>query len=260
MTRVPRFVVAILLVMSVALAHAQTDGQQPRFQVASVKANPSQEAAMRLDIQPGGRFVTVNIPLPQLIRFAYSLQLYQIAGAPSWVGGARFDITAVADRDIVPTAAWSPGRFATVQLMTQSLLADRFRLVAHHETRPSQAYSLVIDKSARGAGDKLTPAKAECGTACGMHLGPGTLAARKVPLPQLAELLSQVTGRLVTDDTGLSGAFDFDLRWSHDLQQPADDAPSIFTAVQEQLGLKLATVTGPVDYLVIDRIERPDPD
>jgi uncharacterized protein (TIGR03435 family) len=245
--------------MSAPAVHAQPDGRRPQFQVASVKPNPSQETAMRLDIQPGGRFVTSNIPLPQLIRFAYSLQLYQIADAPGWVAGARFDISAIADRDIVPSGPWSPGRFAPVQLMTQSLLADRFKLLAHHEMRPSPAYSLVIDQPQRGVNGKMTAARGECGTACGMHLGPGTLAARKVPVAQLAELLSQVTGRLVTDDTGLAGSFDFDLRWSHDLQQAASDAPSIFTAVQEQLGLKLATVTAPVDYLVIDRIERPDP-
>lgn len=260
MPRSHRPFVALLVVMSAVLARAQADTARPQFQVASVKPNPSEDASMRLDIQPGGRFVTANIPLPQLIRFAYALQLYQIAGAPSWADGARFDISATADRDIVPTGPWSPGRFAVVQLMTQSLLADRFKLVAHHETRPSQAYSLVVDKPERGVAGRMTVAKAECGPACGMRLGPGTLAARKVPLPQLAELLSQITGRLVTDDTGLAGSFDFDLRWSHDLQQAAADAPSIFTAVQEQLGLKLLTVTAPVDYLVIDRIERPDPD
>src|SRR5689334_18439964 len=102
MRRAGQYLIPMLVVVSAALVRAQADAPRPQFQVASVKANPSREDTMRLDIQPGGRFVTVNIPLPQLIRFAYTLQLYQIADAPSWVAGARFDISAIADRDIVP--------------------------------------------------------------------------------------------------------------------------------------------------------------
>jgi uncharacterized protein (TIGR03435 family) len=93
-----------------------------------------------------------------------------------------------------------------------------------------------------------------------MKVGAGTLTARGVPLPQLAELLSQITGRLVTDATGLVGDFHFDLRWTPESQPAADDAPSIFTALPEQLGLRLDARRGPVRMLVIDSVDRPTSD
>jgi uncharacterized protein (TIGR03435 family) len=199
-----------------------------------------------------------NIPLLQLIRAAYTLQLYQIVDAPSWAASDRFDISAISSQDLTG-ATWKPGAgYAPLQLMLQSLLADRFRLVAHNDTRDTQIYALVVEKH---DGNGLRPAAAECAGACGMRLGPGTLAARRVPLPQLAELLSQVTGRVVTDKTGLTGSFDFDLQWAtdHPQDQPTD-APSIFTAVREQLGLRLDSQRGSVTVLVIDALQQPSAD
>jgi bla regulator protein blaR1 len=230
---------------------------RPRFEVTSVKVNTSGESELRFDVQPGGRFVAVNIPLKQLIRAAYTLQLYQIVDAPGWVDDQRFDISATADRDITPTAPWTPGQFAPVQLMIQSLLADRFKMVTHVEMRASQVYSLVREPAPRDATRQLTPATTNTRS---MQIGVGTVIGKGVPLPQFAELLSQLTGRVVTDATGLSEAFDIDLRWSPDLQQNSTDAPSIFTAVQEQLGLRLVRSNAPVEHLVIDSIQRPDPD
>jgi bla regulator protein blaR1 len=236
-------------------------GQEPserlQFQVASVKANRSGESSLRFEAQPGGRFLAVNIPLKQLIRAAYTLQLYQIVNAPPWVDAERFDISAIADRDLTPTAPWTPGQFAPVQLMIQSLLADRFNLIAHVEMRPSQVYSLVRDQPERSHNAQFAPAATHSSS---MQIATGRLTARSMPLAQFAELLSQLTGRVVTDATGLTGGFDVDLRWNPDLQQSTSDAPSIFTAVQEQLGLKLVRSSAPVEHLVIDAIARPDSD
>lgn len=253
-----KFCCAIAIVVttcSVVFRAQEPAAPHDSFQVASVKANKTGESAMQFDVQ-GSRLAVANIPLKQLIRAAYTLQLYQIVNAPPWVDSERFDVIATADADLTVTAPWTPGgSFAPLQFMLQSLLAERFKMKAHEEMRSSQVYSLVADKPG-----KLTPASRACTTGCGMRIGPGTLEARGVPLPQLAELISQTTGRVVRDATGLKGNFDFNLQWSHDGQTGSADAPSIFTAVQEQLGLKLVSGSGPVPHLVIDHIERPDPD
>ncbi len=242
------------------LAQSSRDAA-PQFEVASVKPNKSGETGLGLDVQPGGRFVATNIPLRQLIRAAYTLQLYQIAGAPSWVESERFDITALAGRDITVTVPWTPGgKFALVQLLLQSLLADRFKMVAHTEMRESAVYALVLNQPERDPREKLRVANADCMSDCGMHIAPGSLRARRVPLRQVAEFLSQVTGRLVTDATALDGNFDLDFTWNPDLQSSTADLPSIFTALQEQLGLRLESRREPIPTLVIDSIQRPTPD
>jgi len=259
MTRGSLCLIVGLIIVVAAPLGAQTTTPRLQFDVASVKPNTSGDPGLRLDVQPGGRFVASNIPLKQFIRAAYTLQLYQIVNAPAWVDAERFDITAVADRDITVTTGWTPGSFAPVQLMMQSLLADRFRMTAHNETRQSLVYSLVTDKANRDAATKLRAAAPDCASNCGMRVAAGSLTARKVPLRQVAELLSQLTGRLVTDDTGLAGDFDLDLQWNPD-SQVATDSPSIFTAVQEQLGLRLESRRSPLTVLVIDSIARPTPD
>jgi uncharacterized protein (TIGR03435 family) len=232
----------------------------PRFDVVSVKPRKNDDTPIRLDVQPGGRVTAVNIPLKQLIRAAYTLQLDQIVNAPGWTESERFDISGIADRELATTAVWKPGTFAPIQLLLQSLLADRFRMVVHTETRPSQVYVLVRDNTTAGKRGP-TPAADRCAPACAARITNGSLAWRDVPLPQFAELLSQLTGRVVTDETGLAGTFDIELQWSPDLQQQAvSDAPSIFTAVQEQLGLRLEPRRGSIPVLVIDSIQSPSPD
>ena len=253
--------VAFFVLASAAGARAQSgDAQRPRFDVASVKPNKSGEGVIRFAIQPGGRVTATDIPLKQLIRAAYTLQLYQIVDAPSWTESECFDITAATDRELRDGTTWSPGgQYALVQLMMQSLLADRFNFRAHFEQRQGQVYALVRDETQRPTSN-LTPTKVPCGTACGMKIGSGTLTARGAPLPQLAELLSQITGRVVTDATGLVGDFDIDLRWTPESQPAANDAPSIFTALPEQLGLRLEARRGPIRMLVIDSVDRPTSD
>jgi uncharacterized protein (TIGR03435 family) len=260
-TRNLRIVVAVLLTVSSSILNAQTTGDDaPKFDVASVKPNKSGEASLSLDVQPGGRFIATNIPLKQLIRAAYTLQLHQIVGAPSWVDAERFDIKAVSSRDLTVDTPWTPGgRYAIVQLMVQALLADRFKMVGRVEERAAQGYALVVNRP--GVGPKLTPAKVPCEATCGVQSGPGRLSARGVPMPTLAEFLSQLTGRLVVDATGLAVNYDFDLRWTPDAQLQADsDSPSIFTALQEQAGLRLQSRRVQMNVLVIASIDRPTPD
>lgn len=250
-----RFVFVIVCSFTTALTAQQP---APKFDVVSVKPNKSGETALRLDVQPGGRFMAVNMPLKQFIRAAYTLQLYQIADAPSWVDSERFDIVALTGRDLMAPIVWTPGQYAPMQLMMQAVLTDRFKMVAHIEEREAQGYALVL-RSPASTG-KLLPAKVPCVPDCGMKIASGTVSAHDVPLPQFAELLSQLTGRRVIDSTGLTGNFDFDAQWAPESQQGVSDAPSLFTALQEQLGLRLDSRRVPTPMLVIDAIERPTPD
>ena len=254
-------VVALVLFASAATMRAQSaDSERPRFDVASIKPNKNSEGVIRFAVQPGGRMVLTDIPVKQLIRAAYTLQLYQIVDAPPWTESERFDITGVTERELrEDNVTWSPGgKYALVQLMMQSLLADRFNFRAHFEERQGQAYALVLDDKQRAA-KGLAPAK-PCDANCAMQIGSGTLRAPNVELPLLAELLSQLTGRPVTDATGLTGTFEINLRWTPESQEATADAPSLFTALPEQLGLRLDARRGPIRMLIIDSVERPTAD
>jgi len=251
--------VVLVLIATAVTVRAQSDAERPRFDVASVKPNKNSEGVIRFAVQPGGRMVLTDIPVKQLIRAAYTLQLYQIVDAPPWTESERFDITGVTERELRDNLTWSPGgTYALVQLMMQSLLADRFSFRAHFEERQGQVYALVLDDNERAA-KGLAPAK-PCGADCAMQIGSGTLRAPNVELPLLAELLSQLTGRPVTDETGLAGSFEVNLRWTPESQEATSDAPSLFTALPEQLGLRLDARRGPIRMLVIDSVDRPTAD
>ena len=253
-------ILAVALCSSTALLGSQSGPEsRPRFDVVSIKPNHSEATGLSLDISPSGRMVALNIPLKQFIRAAYTLQLHQITGTPSWVDAERFDITAVSEAGFKGPVIWMPGQYAPVQLMMQSILADRFKMAARLTDREEQGYALVVRSPGSTAG-KLIAGTTPCPPDCGVQNGPGTIAARNVPLPQVAELLSQKTGRLVIDDTGLTGRFTFDLRWTPEADQSVTDSPSLATALQEQLGLRLEPRRVRIPVLAVDRIERPDPD
>jgi uncharacterized protein (TIGR03435 family) len=265
--------------------------------------------------QPGGRYTATNITLRMLINQAYQIQPFQLAGAPDWINADRFDIIAKAEGDIVP------GPNGPLPLMLRALLADRFKLAVHHETRELPIYALVKARSDGSLGPQLNPSTVDCATArgrggppplgvgpggpggpgpggpggrgpggplfgpggrppCGQMIGPANIAAGGASMAQLATLLSGRVNRIVVDRTGMTGNFDLDLNWTPDQmpQQPQQlspgalppgapplppidpNGPSIFTAVQEQLGLKLESTKGPVDVVVIDRVEQPTED
>jgi uncharacterized protein (TIGR03435 family) len=165
---------------------------------------------------------------------------FQIIGGPAWVNSEGFDIEAKGDHSASD---------AQLGQMVQSLLADRFKLALHRETRQLPVYALVVAKN----GPKIRESTA---ARPGMAGGPGQLDAQKISLQVFTQTLGRQLDHPVLDQTGLTGRYDFKLNWSPD-ESDATGGPSIFTAVQEQLGLKLETQTGPVEVLVIDHAEKP---
>jgi uncharacterized protein (TIGR03435 family) len=248
-------VVHTLLNVSQPLVQAQAI-PRPEFEVASIKPAPAQDAGhtstnMNVHTSGDGRNGSLsytNVSVKEVLGQAYKIQQYQISGGPSWLESERFDIAA-----IIPAGSSQD----QIMLMLQNLLADRFQLVLHRETKPLPVYALTVGKN----GLKIKPVES------GNDISSNSSRTRwhvnaKTSMPRFAEFLSVQLDRPVLDDTGLSGAFEITLDWTVDtVEQPgANDTasgPSIFTAVQEQLGLKLEARKGPVEILVVDRVERP---
>jgi uncharacterized protein (TIGR03435 family) len=227
------------------LAWAQTP---VRFEVASVRPTTSvPTAGTSVDLLPGGRLRIVNEPVKLLIRLAFQLQDSQIAGAPAWLDADRFDIEARTGFPEKPP----PGQISPI---LQDLLADRFHLEFHREAREISVYALVLAKG----GHKLKPAADGESSGMNTETGRGTshLAATASSLDVLAKWIGNRVGRIVLDQTGLEGAYDFSLTWS---PNPGPDSadPTLPTALNEQLGLRLASRKAPVEVLVIDGIRRP---
>ena len=253
------------------------DPPRQSFAVASVKPNKSGETTSFLQRRPGGNFAVGNMTLRGLIYFAYGIQGFQLVGVPDWVATERFDITARAAADVPPTPI---GQTSPEALMLRSLLEDRFRLSAHRETRDLPIYTLVLARADGRLGPRLRQTTSDyCaklfeaagkagdtplapgGPVCGMRPSVNELTAGALPMNEFARFLALNTGRSVVDRTGLAGVWDFDLKYSPpNAPNPDPDRPSIFTALQEQLGLRLDATTGPVEVLVIDRVERLIPD
>ena len=247
------------------------------FEVASVKPNKSGDMATSFRLQPGGRLNALNVPLRDLIRFAYAVLPFQVEGDPAWAESERFDVLAKVAGEIQPTP---PGQVGPVHLMLQNLLAERFALKVRRETKDMPAYALVMARPDRQLGKQLTASTVDCaallraqlaagragpptgpgGPVCRLSTGgPGTVMARDVSIQQLAQLLSGQVQRQVIDETGLSGGFSFDLSYATD--QASDlDRPSLFTAVQEQLGLKLESRRAPLEMLIVENVQPPTPD
>ena len=268
------------------------------FEVASVKANKSGDNRTMIGGQPGGRFNVTNAALRQIIQIAYQIQPFQLVGGPNWIGDERFDIVAKAPANtpiIGPPGSASPG---PMQVMMRNLLAERFKLKVHTESRDMPIYALVLARSDGKLGPKINPSTVDCAALrgrgpggpppappapgerpqCGMMMGIGSFVAGGISMTQLAATLSQRVGRTVIDKTGLSGSYEFNLDFTPDQMPPAGgpgaapppgapqfppvdpNGPSIYTALQEQLGLKLDSQRGPVDVVVIDSVERPTDD
>jgi bla regulator protein BlaR1 len=257
----------------------------PAFEVASIKLDHSGTQSRFFRFNDPSRFTTTNIPAKDLIGFAYHVEPFQISGGPSWIHSDGYDIEAKVDETAVAQLQTLPPeqRMDQYRLMLRSLLADRFKLSLSHETKELPIYALVIAKG----GAKLTPTTVDLtrpvtpGNAppAGpmMMMSLGRLEAKAAPISALAEVLGRqpdLGGRLVVDRTGLQGKYDFTLEFAPDRPEPLlgtggppmgiqgppppdPNAPSIFTAIQEQLGLKLDSSKGPVEILVINSIEKP---
>jgi uncharacterized protein (TIGR03435 family) len=255
------------------------------FEVASIKPNHS--ATMNISIMfQQGRFVATGIPVKQLITMAYDVKDFQVTAGPGWVTSEKYDIEAKEPDSVVQEMDKLPPdqRRELNRSMLQSLLADRFKLKLIHETRELPAYALVVAKN----GPKLHEAKPGDTYPNGikgfdgqghggmMRMGPGELTGQGLPMSSLVHLLSEQLGRNVLDQTGLKGNYDFTLKWAPEPGEgmmlggpaggnpgaesappPDTSGPSIFTAIQEQMGLKLESTKGPSEVLVIDHVERP---
>lgn len=270
---------SLLLITSPRLpAQSAADTGQFRFEVAAVRTNNSGEARTSGGFQPGGRYRVSNYTLRALIAAAYVRPQvnpdFLIAGGPRWIDTDHFDVEAKAGGDFPPGP---DGPSSPRRRMLQALLADRLQLKVHHELRQGPTYALVLAKDDRNLGPQLHLSSADCAVtpaaprqACSARIGPGSFAAVGTTMAQFVSLLPRFVDRVVTDSTGLTGRFDMELHWtplpgewvappSPGVQRglPAADGPSLFTALQEQLGLKLRGQTGPVDTLVIDSVEKP---
>jgi uncharacterized protein (TIGR03435 family) len=266
------------LVLSACQAFGQSaPAPRPAFEVASIKLNKSSGIFPLIGPMPGGRFTATNLPLQVVITMAYRIKDFQLSGAPPWFMADRYDVEAKADGN--------PGLDA-MRPMLQRLLEDRLQLKFHRETKEMPVYALVVAKTR-----KLHTAEGECGpppegpppplepgkmpSPCGNFLiFPGRVSGQKLSVEQIADFLSRLTDRIVLDRTNLTGKYDINLDYTPEQQQfqpstgadplnaplfpPIDpNGPSLFTALEEQLGLKLESQKGPVDIMVIDHVERP---
>jgi uncharacterized protein (TIGR03435 family) len=242
-----------LLFVVVSLpAHSQT--LIPAFEVATIKpTGPSSDGHTHINYPAGDRFSASNITLLALMQWAYGMPEKQILDGPSWLGSTRFDIQATADTgqgDRFKGLTGEQDRDLK-RRMVQALLVDRFQLKLHQETRTLPAYDLVLAKG----GSKLQPSKSN-----GKSIGVGRthFNGEGLTMTGIAEELSLIAGRVVVDKTNLAGRYDLKLDWTAD-DAPATDnsGPSLFTAIQEQLGLKLEPAKEPLPVLVIDNVAQP---
>jgi uncharacterized protein (TIGR03435 family) len=254
MTRKSVFVAAVasIGVVMASFVAAQT----PAFDVVSIKESTSNSGSGFAGPEGTSRFVATNYPASGLLNMAWRLPNGRVIGAPDWTPRINYDIDARGD--VSSDAAW--------RAKLQAMLRDRFKLVAHLEKRDLPVYHLVrlradrlgpglvksriVDCNDKTAIAALTPPPRPCG------FGPSPTAtlAGTMALSSVASLLSTAAGRPVIDMTGIEGNYDFDLKFS---RATSDDALSVFTAVQEQLGLKLESATAPLDVLVVEHMERP---
>ena len=274
----PLLVLCLCIVKAGAQAPSPSLSDLPSFDVASIKQNTSGEFLGSFGYEPGGQLVVVNNAVRTLIRSAYSVQNYQILGGPEWMNSDRYDVMARA------TGNASEGQ---LRLMLQRLLGERFKLVGRREIREIPIYALVTAKADRTTGPGLRRAAVDCVAiaadaekrgvapqlpqaqgnrpACGTRSMPGVMMGTGVSMPDLARNLAGPAGRMVVDKTGLTGAWDVDLKYLLDQPLPPiagvppapTDGASLFTALQEQLGLRLESQTAPVEVLTIVSIERP---
>ena len=274
-----------------ATAIAQQPAVPSRFDVVSIKPNKSVDAAGSFRVTPAGRFEWTNMTVGTIISVAYqrfAFDQMEVVGAPDWAERERFDV-------IVQTGSGPPpmdasGFPAVLTAMLRNMLAERFQLTAHWEKRDRPVYLLQLARPGGALGKGLSPVEDRCGAAladltagrpstvrqrrgpdCSFGGPPGQLQGNAVTLEMLGRVLGAGTlDRRVVDRTGVTGSFDIDLRFRPEPGAraggppgvgPVDpDVPSIFTAVEEQLGLKLVPDRAAVDVLVIDRLERPTAD
>jgi uncharacterized protein (TIGR03435 family) len=262
--------------------HAQSVGEaagpRPQFEVASIKRNRSGELIRGVST-PRGRFIGRNLRIRPSIAWAYHVQSSQVIGGPSWLDSDDYNIEAKVDEALTQDEKLPfPQRMDQLRLMLQSLFAERFQLKVSHETREGPAYALVVatdgpkfqvQRPGEKASRRVTGPDGVTSQSHAMGLGPGELRGFGMSMAELVALLSGQLGRPVLDETGLKGVYDILFLWTptpmatgfgisgSDASSVDPSEPSIFTVIQEQLGLKLEPTKAPVEVIVIDHVERP---
>ena len=242
---------ALLVVAASMTLHGQL-----AFDVASVKESTSFETGGSMRLLPDGGVRAGNLALRGLITIAYQLQPYQLVNAPGWASETRYNIEAR------PAAATSREQSF---LMLQALLVERFRFAFHRESRQVDGFALVRVRADR-LGPDLRPSDVDCERSfastpkCGQgRIMTDSMTAVGSPMWSLLQLVIARVGAPVSDETGLTGTYDVTLRWSNELA-PTDDRPTIYQALQDQLGLKLERRRVMTDVVIVDRLERATPD
>jgi len=235
-----------------AIAFAVTTSAQspePSFEAASIKrASSIERGGGSAGLQPGGRYVLTNGPVRVLLTTAYPTPTREVFGAPEWVTYENYDVEARAGRDL---------QYEELAPLMRSLLAERFKLRAHLETRVRPIFELRVARPDERLGPQMRLSTLECESrrgVCSTQGGSGVIESNGISMMSFVTWLPARVGRPVLDKTGLSGDYELRLNYS---TGAGDDAPSITTALKEQLGLTLESVAAPTEVLVIDHIERP---
>ncbi len=234
MTRIALFLTLL------AAAFGQTPAA-PKFEVAAIKPNNADPHSGGVSTG-NGLLRSINVTLRRSIMGAWAIGPNQIVGGPDWFDSERFDIVAKADH---------PAGDHELMEMLKTLMAERFKLAVHRETRPMQVYVMEVAKPGKLEKD-------EGGTST-TNNGHGSIGARNTSMDRFAEVLSRQADLPVVNRTGLDGVYKIDLKWSMDPSRgpSSPEAPSLYTAIQEQLGLRLRAQKMPFEVLVIDHVERP---
>lgn len=237
--------IAIILAAQLAEAQLQTAAPLASFEVATIKPTPSADSGNGFWSPPGvGRFFAHGVSVQFLLQMAYGVEASQIAGNPSWLDSDFYDIEAKPEEGIKLSRDELKPRL-------QSLLAERFHLAAHFETRKLRGYALTAAKG----GPKLQPTKGDHFPGFRVHITTGHLEGFNWSMPYLATMLQRTTGTPVADQTGIAGSYDIKLEFASDTQ-PDSPLPNLFTALRESLGLELKAKQVPESSLVIDHIDR----
>jgi uncharacterized protein (TIGR03435 family) len=275
----PRLLIALFVLVTAVIGQAQSP-PDPQFEVASIKLNTSGTRAVSIGASSPRVFKAENVWLRFLIETAWNVKDYQLSGGPDWATSNRYDIDARTDTD---------ASFEQMRPMLQALLKDRFQLALHRESKDLPVYALVaakggiklkvsakencITRDPNAPPSAPTPGQTYLSFCGGLATSPRSLSGIAISMEQLTTALSNTMQRTVIDQTGFSGPFDVHLEWTEDQSTPGfyapglapavsalpanGSGPTVFTVLQEQLGLKLESAKGPVTILVIDHAVRP---
>jgi uncharacterized protein (TIGR03435 family) len=265
--------VAGWMMLGVACGWSETPdaAKPPAFDVISVKPDKSGVPNVSIRMTPDG-FIATNITAHMLLMEGFGLNADQLSGEPAWASSAAFDVEAKvsgADVDAMKKISFDQRRS-----MFQQVLTDRFQLKVHHDSQQLPVYTLMLAKGGSKLKQTVTDAKGPGGLSGGpgrIMIGRGSIKGEGMTVEFLISILSRQLHRTVVDKTGLTGNYDFELKWTPDEgiggdagahggpagDDPSASGPTLFTALQEQLGLKLESGKGPVDVVVIDHIEKP---